>query len=29
LTAAGETAWCIGRIEAADDLEEPVILTGA
>jgi phosphoribosylformylglycinamidine cyclo-ligase len=29
LTAAGETAWCVGRIEAADDLEEPVILVGA
>jgi phosphoribosylformylglycinamidine cyclo-ligase len=28
LTAAGETAWCIGRIEPGDDQQEPVILAG-
>lgn len=29
LNGAGENAWCIGRIEAADNSEEPVILAGA
>jgi phosphoribosylformylglycinamidine cyclo-ligase len=29
LTSAGETAWRIGRIEHADDSEEPVKLAGA